>query len=227
MTARRTPHFGRGLFEFLNELKMNNNRAWFNANKQRYVAEVEEPLLRFIVDYGTQMEKISKNFVADPRRVGGSMFRIYRDTRFSKDKSPFKLTAGARFPHQALASGRSVPGFYLHLEPGLCVGRGGIYHPDVTALEQIPNHIVANPRAWAGVLRTKIYIEGDTLKRPPIGFDPEHRFIEDIKRKDFYSMIKLTKRQVCAPDFLDTHVNACIQAAPLVEFLTRALRLQS
>src|SRR5712692_5122774 len=113
--AAGSGHFSRGFFTFLSELKANNNREWFDANKQRYVQEVEEPMLRFIADFGERAKKISKSFVADPRRVGGSMFRVYRDTRFSKDKTPFKSAAGAQFPHQSRAKDRSVPGFYLHL----------------------------------------------------------------------------------------------------------------
>jgi uncharacterized protein (TIGR02453 family) len=118
MKDHKGPYFHNRLFEFLNDLKLNNNRAWFDANKHRYVAEVEQPMLRFIVDLGKQLPKINKNFVADPRRVGGSMFRIYRDTRFAKDKTPFKVSAAAQVPHQARARDKSVPGFYLHLEPG-------------------------------------------------------------------------------------------------------------
>lgn len=183
-------------------------------------------MLRFIVDFGKQIKQINKHFVADPRRVGGSMFRIYRDTRFSKDKTPFKVSVAAQFPHQTHGRDKSVPGFYLHLEPGLCVGGGGIYHPDATTLKQIRSYIAETPKAWEKVLQAKIPIEGDTLKRPPIGFDPKHRFLKDIQRKDFYSMVKFTEQQVCSPGFLDIYVKACIQISPLVEFLTKALQLQ-
>ena len=145
-------------------------------------------MLRFIVDFGKQLTQINENFVADPRRVGGSMFRIYRDTRFSKDKSPFKVSAAA--------------------------------------LKQIRTYIAETPKAWEKVLQAKIPIEGDTLKRPPIGFDPKHRFVRDIQRKDFYSMVKFTEEQVCSAEFLDAYVKACVQVSPLVDFLTKALQLQ-
>jgi uncharacterized protein (TIGR02453 family) len=222
MTQSSIPHFGPGLFKFLRELKANNDRTWFNANKQRFITEIEEPMLRFIVDFGKQLTKINKNFVADPRRVGGSMFRIYRDTRFAKDKTPFKVSAAAQFPHQAHARDKSVPGFYLHLEPGLCLG-GGIYHPDAAALQQIRTCIVETPTAWEKVLQAKIPIDGETLKRPPKGFDPRHPLVTDIQRKDFYSMVKFTEEQVCSAEFLDAYVKACVQVSPLVDFLTNAL----
>ena len=164
------------------------------------------------------------------------MFRIYCDTRFSKDKTPFKVSAAAQFPHQAHGSAKSVPGFYLHslappigartgVEPELCAGGGGIYHPHAAALKQIRTYIAETPKAWEKVLQAKIPIEGDTLKRPSKGFDPKHRFVRDIQRKDFYSMVQFTEQQVCSPDFLNVYVKACIQVSPLVEFLTKALQL--
>src|SRR6185295_15934578 len=84
------PHFTPRLFKFLRELKRNNERPWFQANKTRYVADVQEPMLRFIADFATPLAKISKHFDADPRPSGGSMFRIYRDTRFAKERAPYK-----------------------------------------------------------------------------------------------------------------------------------------
>jgi len=154
------------------------------------------------------------------------MFRIYRDTRFSKDKSPFKPAVGAQFPHKARNTGRSVPGFYLHLEPRRCVGGGGIYRPDAAALARIRERMVGKPKEWEVVRRKRIPIEGETLKRPPRGYDPDHRFVEDLKRKDLYSMSTFSQREVCQPDFLATYVDACSRAAPLVQFLTKALSLQ-
>ncbi len=93
----RKPHFNQDLFDFLTELKTNNSREWFTANKDRYRSTVQEPLLRFISDFADPLHEISREFVADPRPSGGSMFRIYRDVRFSKDKSPYKTHAAAQF----------------------------------------------------------------------------------------------------------------------------------
>jgi uncharacterized protein (TIGR02453 family) len=219
-------YFGPGLFGFLADLKAHNDRDWFQANKERYVTEVEAPMLRFIADFGERLRAISKHFVADPRRVGGSMFRIYRDTRFSDDKSPFKLSVAAQFPHRSRAKDVSVPGFYLHLERGMCIGGGGLYHPDADALRKVRQHIVERPKKWQDILRTDISIEGDTLKRPPLSFDANHPFVEDLKRKDFYTMTRFSQREVCSGTFLDVYVDSCKRAAPLVEFLTVALALR-
>jgi uncharacterized protein (TIGR02453 family) len=226
MTRANAAYFTSGLFGFLKELKANNEREWFAENRARYTTLVEEPMLRFISDLGERLPQISPGFLADPRRAGGSMFRIYRDTRFSKDKTPYKTGTGAHFRHRSASKGQTVPGFYMHLEPGESVGGGGIYQPDPEALKRIRDRIVAEPAAWSRVIATKIVIEGDALKRPPRGYDPEHRFAEDLKRKDLYTLQRFTEKEVCSPRFMDTYLAACTRTAPLVEFLTRALGLR-
>jgi uncharacterized protein (TIGR02453 family) len=222
VAAYFTPRF----FSFLRSLKRHNDRTWFADNRQRYLADVEAPMLQFISDFGARLRRISRAYVADPRRSGGSMFRIYRDTRFSPDKAPFKTWAAARFAHELRKKTESVPGFYLHLGPEERIGGGGVYHIDRPALTRIRRHMVDEPARWAAVLRTGLVIEGDTLTRPPAGFDPAHRFIEDLKRKDLYTMTEFTERQAVAADFLDRYTDACERAAPLLEFLTKALGLR-
>ena len=217
--------FGPGLFPFLEELAANNNKAWFQANKHRYDSEVKEPMLQFIGDFGARLRTISRNFDADPRPVGGSMFRIYRDTRFSQDKTPYKTAAAAHFQHKAAGKDVHAPGFYLHLEPGNCMGGGGLWHPDGAALGKVRDRIVSRTKEWKAVADGGISIMGNALKRPPSGYDPEHRFVEDLKRKDFYTMSKFSDRDVCAPGFPERYLDACRSAAPLVRFLTKALGL--
>jgi uncharacterized protein (TIGR02453 family) len=219
-------HFSPALFTFLRSLKRHNNRDWFADHRDRYVADVEAPMRRFIEDFARPLRGISRAYVADPRRSGGSMFRIYRDTRFSADKRPFKTWVAARFAHEARRHTDGVPAFYLHLAADECYGGGGVYHIDMPALTRIRQHMVEAPRRWSAVRKTGIAIEGDTLKRPPAGFDPTHRFIEDLKRKDLYTLTAFTGRDVVADDFLDRYVASCERAAPLVEFLTKALALR-
>lgn len=218
-------HFDKGFFAFFRDLEKSNNRDWFNANKDRYVQHVQEPMLQFIDDLGARMSKINKNFVADPRPAGGSMFRIHRDTRFSKDKTPYKTWAAASFQHRSRAKDRHVPGFYLSLGPGECYGGGGIYHPDPPSLARIRDHIVAKPREWEAVLKHGIKIDGDSLKRAPSGYDPNHPFVEDLKRKDLYAGGAFTQTQVCSSRFLDLYVNECRRVSPLVQFVSAALGL--
>jgi len=119
-------YFEPALFDFLRDLKQNNNREWFQKNKHIYESKVKQPLLEFIADFAPHLHKIHPRFVADPRPVGGSMFRIYRDVRFSEDKSPYKTQASAHFKHHKASKDVHVPGFYLHLEPGQCFTAAGV-----------------------------------------------------------------------------------------------------
>ena len=125
-----------GLFRFLKQLRRNNDREWFNANKQRYIDDVRDPLLAFVEMMGPKLRSISSEIVADSRPVGGSLFRIYRDTRFAKDKSPYKTHAGLHFRHRA-GKTAFTPGFYPHLEPGQVFMGAGIWHPDTASLKEI------------------------------------------------------------------------------------------
>lgn len=224
-TKATTTYFRPGLFRFLQELERNNRREWFETNKPRYESEVKAPLLRFIADFGARLRTLSKHFSADPRPVGGSMFRIYRDTRFSRDKSPYKTAAAAHFPHRSAGKDVHVPGFYLHIEPGGSMGGGGLWHPDAPTLKKVRDGIVARSRSWKEVVSAGISIQGDALKRPPAGYDADHPYVSDLKRKDFYAMTDFAEPEVCAPDFMDRYLAACLAAAPLVRFLTRSLAL--
>jgi uncharacterized protein (TIGR02453 family) len=136
MSAHFTPAF----FKFLRDLKAHNDRAWFQANRERYVADVEAPMLQFITDVGERLPDISPAYVANRRRVGGSMYRISRDTRFSADKSPYKTWVAATFKHRSFSKDVPTPGFYLHLGPKECFAGGGIYHPEMPTLTKIRQH---------------------------------------------------------------------------------------
>jgi uncharacterized protein (TIGR02453 family) len=212
-------YFDKSLFTFLDDLKSHNNREWFQKNKDRYEQDVKEPLLDFISDAGPGLRKISKSVIADPRPVGGSMFRIYRDVRFSKDKSPYKTMASAHF--QSGGKGVHGPGYYLHLQPGECFIAGGMWMPDPKALQMIRDRIADKPTEWSKARGDMDHHEGD-LKRPPRGYDPEHPMIEDIKRKSFTRSVALKDKQVLADDFMTTFLSACKDISPLMKFLAAA-----
>jgi uncharacterized protein (TIGR02453 family) len=131
----------------------------------------------------------------------------------------------ASFSHRAKRTLPSVPGFYLHIEPGDSMGGGGIYHPDMPSLNRIRLAIARDQKSWKAVKRTGLTIEGDALTRAPAGFDPGHPFIADLRQKDFYALTPFSQREVCGADFLDRYVESCVRVAPLVSFLTRALGL--
>lgn len=220
-----TAYFESDLFRFLQELKRNNRRDWFDKHKPRYETAVKRPLLRFIADFDARIRTLSKHFHGDARPSGGSMFRIYRDTWFSSDKSPYKTHAAAHFPHRTAGKDVHTPGFYLHLEPGNSMGGGGLWQPDAPALKKVRDRIVQRPTDWKEVVSARLTILGDSLKRPPAGYDADHPFIADLKRKEFYVMTEFTDRQVCAPDFMDRYLDACRTASPLVRFLAQAVGL--
>lgn len=222
-------HFKKSLFEFLVDLRLNNSRAWFDENRERFERDVRSPMLQFIEDFEKPLRKISKHFVADPRKSGGSMFRIHRDTRFSKNKAPYKTNTSAQFRHEA---GKDVhaPGFYMHLEPGNVFLAAGLWRPDSDALRAIRERIGEDGTRWKRVSRSKKFsdmfnLEGDALKRPPRGFDADHPLIEDIKRKDFIAVREISQSAVTKKSFIDEVSGTYRAAAPFVKFLTEAQRL--
>ncbi len=227
--AGGTQYFTEETFAFLRDLKANNDRDWFKANKDRYEAHVKEPAIRFILDFDPHLQKISTHYRADPRPVGGSLFRIYRDTRFSKDKSPYKTHTGIRFMH---GTDRDVhaPGFYLHIEPESVFVGVGIWHPSSPTLRALRDAIVDDPKAWKRArddkrFRTRFELSGDSLSRPPRGYDADHPMIEDLKRKDFIGSYQIDDAEVTSAGFLRSFAAGCRDAAPFVKYLCQAVGL--
>jgi uncharacterized protein (TIGR02453 family) len=220
--------FPEEMFRFLRELKNNNDREWFNSNKDRYKTELVAPMLSFIEAMDGRLARVSDCFVADPRSNGGSMFRIYRDTRFSKDKRPYKEHAACHFRH---ISGKDAhaPGFYVHLEPDDVFFGGGIWHPPTPVVNDIRDAIVEDAAGWKRATRRKAFrdrfgsLAGESLKRPPHGFDREHPFIEDIKRKDFFAMQRVAPKLACSPKFIDEVTAAFVALKPFMAFITSAV----
>lgn len=219
-------HFSPALFRFLEDLAENNEKAWFDANRGRYERDVREPAIRFILDFGPRLKEISPHFRADPRKQGGSLFRIHRNRRFQPDAPPYKTHTGIQFRHDA---GRDAhaPGFYLHLEPGASFVGVGTWRPDRATLRSIREAIVDDPDGWRAATREGSFPErfelgGDSLKRGPRGFDRDHPLIEDLKRKDFVGTAEVTEGRITAPDFLDDFTERCRAGAPFVGWLCRA-----
>ncbi|MEA3511204.1 MAG: DUF2461 domain-containing protein, partial [Actinomycetota bacterium] len=221
--------FRPALFTYLNDLAENNDRQWFAHHKNRYEVYVKDAGLQFIRDFEPYLHEISPHFVADDRTVGGSLFRIYRDTRFSKDKTPYKTHLGIQFRHEA-ARDVHAPGFYLHLDPTGSFSGVGIWRPDGRSALAIREAIVDRPKDWVGMLSDPDFaatytLEGESLKRPPRGFPPDHELVEDLKRKDFIATGKVSRKTVTAPDFLEQYATMSRNAAGYMEFLTRSLGL--
>jgi uncharacterized protein (TIGR02453 family) len=184
-------YFTRDALGFLRDLADHNDKEWFARNKARYEGAVKDPALRFIADFAPELNKLSSHFMATPR----SLFRIHRDTRFSKDKSPYKTHIGIHFRHDG-SKDAHAPGYYFHIEPKSVFAGVGIWHPDAKALRAIREHIADEGAAWKRASTAKAFtdafdLEGDRLKRPPKGFDPEHPLIGDLKWKDYIGIRQL------------------------------------
>lgn len=208
------------LFKFLSDLAKHNKREWFQANKARYDTHVREASLRFIAHFAVVLPRIAPGYVADHR----SLFRIYRDTRFSHDKTPYKTHIGMQFRHRSGCKDVHAPCFYFHIAPKDCFIAAGLWHPDPVALLKVRRAIAEKPKAWKAA-RRGFKLDGESLKRPPKGFDPKHPCIEDIKRKDFLTWIPLKDADVCGKNLMKDIGVGCKKMKRLVDFLSRALEL--
>lgn len=224
--------FNDQFWQFFDQLKENNNRQWFNENKERYKNEIVTPIMDFIVDMGVRLKDISPHYTAIPKASGGSMFRIYRDARFSKNKQPYKEHAGIQFRHK-LGKDAHAPGFYIHLERDNIFYGGGIWTPESSALGEIRDRIAYYPKKWQAVIENEDLIEkfsnisGDGLKRPPRGYDGDHKYIEDLKRKSFFALYHLEDFDlVKSAKFLDEVANSFEVASPLMAFLCDARAIE-
>ena len=222
--------FENGLPKYFRDLSKNNDREWFTANKKRFETEVQAPMLEFVTAMQPRLRKISKHIVAEPKKSGGSLTRIYRDVRFSKDKKPYNTYMAMRFFHET-GSKESAPRFYIHVDGKRAGIAAGCWHPDSPALARIRTAIVEDPGAWTRTRNDKKQaaawdgFSGESLKRPPRGFDAEHPHIEDIKRKDFILYTPLTLKEFTAPDFIDQAEARFKAAQPLMRFVAGALDL--
>ncbi|MEO8461140.1 MAG: DUF2461 domain-containing protein [Dokdonella sp.] len=222
-----TTYFSPAMFRFIRDLAKNNNREWFAANKSRYDQYLRQPYLQLIADLQAPLAKISTHFRADPRGQGGSLFRIYRDTRFANDKTPYKTWSGARFFHERHRE-LETPSFYLHLQPGSCFIGGGIWHPEPTTTQKIRDFLIDNPASWKKATRSKTFraefaLGGESLTRPPRGFDAEHELIEDIKRKSFVASRQFDDAMVTSDELKPFIVASFKRVAPMVDYLCAAV----
>lgn len=221
--------FPSGLLPFLEELSVNNNRDWFANNKQRYEELVLFPTFDFIAAMAPYLAKISTRFEAIPKRSGGSMMRVYRDTRFAKDKTPYKTNVGIQFRH-VLGKDVHAPAFYLNIEAHDVFIGVGSWRPDSVALFKIRTQVAEKEALWRRVERNRNFksnfeLAGDSLKRPPRGFNPEHPLLDTLKRKDFIAIKHFGERDILSDEFLGQVVATFRCGLPLMRFLCAALEL--
>jgi len=227
MTATRYATFKPETIKFLHELKKNNNRAWFSENKPRYEEDVLDVALNFIQSMHDPLNAFAPHFTAIPKRMGGSLMRVYRDTRFSKNKTPYKTNIGIQFRHEQ-AKDVHAPGFYLHIDPDEVFLAVGLWRPEATALAAIRDRISVKQAEWLRARNDKVFkrhfsLGGQSLTRPPRGFDKEHPLIEDLKRKDFIAVKSMNLSEATQPRFQQKVETAFKSATPLMQFLCKAV----
>jgi uncharacterized protein (TIGR02453 family) len=211
--------FRQEAFDFLIELGLNNDRAWFTPRKADYEALLKAPLEAFCVALGEAFARRGIPMRADER----SPFRIYRDVRFSKDKSPYKTNLGASFPWTGEGGGA---GGYLHLEPGASFTGGGMYHPSPARLAAWRQRVVSDRAGVHAAIEEKgfakaygkVYAE-TSLKKAPSGFDPADPDVELLKLKDVVFGHPLADSEVFAKDLPERIASELAASLPVMRYL--------
>lgn len=230
MSIERYAKFKPETVAFLSELKDNNNRDWFNENKARYEEQVLDVALRFIQSMQDPLAEIAPRFTAIPKRMGGSLMRVYRDTRFSKNKTPYKTNIGIQFRHEQ-ARDVHAPGYYVHIDPEQVFLGAGMWRPASDALRGIRERIAEKPAEWVRIQDDKTFkrhfkLGGETLMRPPRGFDKEHPQIADIRRKDFIAIKNMSLEEALSPKFQQKVETSFKAATDYMEFLCKAVNVR-
>jgi len=230
--ARRFPGFRPTALRFMAQLKRHNTRPWFEANRATYEAAVREPLRLLVEEVDVRLASLAPEIVGDPKR---SVFRIHRDIRFSKDKSPYKTHAACWFYH--MDAGRGVgqdvsggAGFYFHMEPGQCLIGAGIWMPPRASLSRIREALVEDRKGFeriveeGGFRRRYGSLDDEAmLTRPPRGFTDDHPAARWLRYQSFTAGRSLTERAITSPRLVDTLAQDYARLAPLVRWLNRAL----
>ena len=225
--AARYARFYPETLVFLAQLAANNDREWFKEHKARYEEEVLDVALRFIQSMQEPLADIAPDFIAMPTRSGGSLMRVYRDTRFSRDKTPYKTNIGIQFRHEQ-AKDVHAPGYYLHIDPNQVFIGVGMWRPDSDPLRNIRQRIASKPAEWKRIVAERSFkrhfvLGGEMLQRPPRGFDKQQECIDDIRRKSFIAVRELAVEDCLKPQFQRTVETSFRMAEPFMRFLCKAV----
>lgn len=224
-------YFTDATFKFLRSLARHNDKTWFNDHKPQYEASVRQPFLRLLTDLQPDLAEVSIHFRSDPRTVGGSLFRIHRDARFSTDKSPYKTWQGARLFHERHKQ-VPAPSFYFHLQPGECFVGAGLWHPEPDTQRRVRQFILDNPGSWkkaahdAKFRKRFEFEESEKLVRPPRGFPADFEFIDDLKHRNFVFWRSLDNDVVTGPRLRQVLAADLATLGPFVDYLCAALDLE-
>lgn len=210
--------------DFLKKLAQNNNKTWFDEHRSEYQAARKE-WLNFVQQLLIELIELNPEFVhLEPHKC---IYRINRDVRFGKDKTPYKKNFGAFFVPGGKMSGRA--GYYLHLEPGNCFLAGGMHCPDSTFVHQIRDTIANDRGTFRQIVEAKKFkadcgeILGPKLKRPPRGYDPEHPDLKYLKLKGYIVCINIPDKAYHQADFIPQTLKYFRTMQPLIDYLNAAI----
>ena len=218
--------FPRDGIDFMKRLKRNNNRPWFEKHKEEYEASVKLPMQSLIAALQPHFERFAPEFDIHPRK---SLFRIYRDVRFSKDKTPYKTHVAAHFVLSGKPKGVEGSGYYLHIEPGEVFLGGGIYMPDGDQLKKIRKAIADQPKRFLSIVGQKDFkkvfgkLQGEKLQRVPQGYEPNHPMAEWLKHKQFFVWVEWPETKCVREKFVADVAGVFESATPMVRFLNEAM----
>jgi len=224
--AAASPRFSAATLSFLRRLKRNNRREWFNARKDEYEATVRAPMIAIVERLAVDMRAFAPELLCTPKH---SIYRIYRDTRFSENKTPYKTHVAASFWHRKLAKGVGA-GLYFHVSPdGVWVG-GGMYHPETPQLHAVREQIAANFRRFRSIVESPSFkrgldggLEGERLQRVPRGFPKDHEAAAYLKYRQFLAGREFPARFATGSGFYNGLLGVFRQVAPLIRFLNEPL----
>lgn len=221
----RFPGFPSEGVAFLRGLEKNNNRDWFQPRKAVFEEKVKAPMVALVEAINRELVKFAPDHVTEPK---AAIYRIYRDTRFSKDKTPYKPFISANFPRRGLDK-HAAGGYYFHVSPKEIIVAGGCYMPGPEQLLAIRNHVAANQQEFEKLIRGKKLkstvgeMQGEKLSRPPKGFAKDHPAIDLLRHKQWYFYASLDPKLAATPA-LFTELMKCLRAmAPVVDFLNTPL----
>lgn len=213
-------------FRFLAGLVNNNERSWFEAHRSDYERFVVEPSLALIAALDPVVRGISPHYRGVAKKVGGSLMRIYRDTRFGRDKTPYKTNIGIQLRHEAAADVHA-PGFYVHLDLESAFLGAGSWHPEPADLRAFRQAVAAHPDTYGAAVAQAQTVgmapAGDSLVRVPKGFDPNHPRADDLRRKDFLVSVDVPAEQYLGPGLVDLLTTKFVACGPYMRFLCQAV----
>jgi uncharacterized protein (TIGR02453 family) len=224
-------YFSERSLKYMRALAKHNDREWFLTHKQDYELHVRGPFLALLTDLQPALREVSEHYRADPKTVGGSLFRIHRDTRFSNNKAPYKEWQGARLFH-ARSKEVEAPSFYIHLQPGNCFIAAGLWHPEPETLRRIRHFIVDNPGSWANAAHAKTFRkrfdldDSEMLVRPPRGYPTDFVHLDDLRRKNHVALRMIDDATMTGPRLLAVLAKDLQQLGPFMDYMCAALDLE-